>query len=93
MELWQTALYSGWTGKYIAIYFYTKIQMLKIQMLTRERHNRMALNVIINAHFDNMWKTLITNEYIRIWTWQQNIWTPHVMGNTIIPRFCRLELL
>ena len=38
-------------------------------------------------------QTLVTNEYIRIRTRQQDIRTPHVMGNTMIPSFRRLELL
>ena len=38
-------------------------------------------------------QTLVTNEYIRIRPRQQDIRTPHVMGNTMIPSLRRLELL
>ena len=40
--------YSGWTGKSIAVYFYTEIQIL-----AREKYTRMAQNIKINACFDN----------------------------------------
>ena len=32
-------------------------------------------------------QTLVKNEDIRIQTWKQDIWTPHRMGNTMIPSF------
>ena len=39
-----------WTGKSIAVHFYTEIPML-----ARGEHNRMAYNFKITEHFDNMW--------------------------------------